>query len=72
MSENCSHNCENCSEIRVFGESHVEDIARKHNIATVAKLPIGPKLAAACDRGMIENFEGDWLNKLFANLTDKN
>lgn len=57
--------CPDCDkEYKIFGESHIEEIAKKYNIADYAKLPINPKLSAACDRGMIELFEGDWLDKL--------
>ena len=31
---------------------------------------INPKLAAACDRGMIELYEGDWLDSI-ADLIEK-
>ena len=27
----------------------------------LAKLPVNPKISAACDKGMIELFDGDWL-----------
>lgn len=68
--ENMSYiTCPDCGkEIHVFGESHIETIAEKHGISTVAKLPIDPKLAAACDKGMIELFDGNWLNQLFSNI----
>jgi Mrp family chromosome partitioning ATPase len=57
--------CPDCDkEYRIFGESHLEEIAAKHEIHTFVKLPINPKLAAACDKGMIELFEGDWLEKI--------
>jgi len=59
--------CPKCDEkINAFGESHVEEIAEKHNITTISKLPINPKIAAACDKGMIELFDGNWLD----NMTD--
>lgn len=55
--------CPDCGkQIRLFGESHVEDIAKKHSLAVLAALPVEPKLAQACDRGLIELFEGDWLD----------
>ncbi|MDF2486311.1 MAG: ATpase involved in chromosome partitioning [Herbinix sp.] len=57
--------CPDCDkEYQIFGESHIEEIAAKHNIPLTAKLPINPKLASACDRGMIELYEGDWLDQL--------
>ncbi len=68
--ENMSYiTCPDCGkEIRVFGESHIDEIAKKYGIDTVAKLPIDPKLASACDRGEIEEFEGDWLNNIFEKI----
>ncbi len=59
--------CPDCGkEIKLFGESHIDEIAEKHGIENVAKLPIDPKLAAACDAGEIESFEGPWLDGMFA------
>lgn len=64
--------CPKCEEkIQVFGESHIDAIAKKHNIKTVAKMPIDPKLAAACDAGMIENFDGNWLDNITNNIMSK-
>ncbi len=55
--------CPDCGKIiRPFGESRVDALAKKHGVAVTAALPIDPKLAAACDTGMIELFAGDWLN----------
>lgn len=64
--ENMSYfKCPDCNkEYKIFGESHIEEIAQNHNIEVLGKLPIDPKIAAACDRGMIELFDGDWLDNL--------
>ncbi len=64
--ENMSYfKCPDCSAVHyLFGKSNIEEIAAKHSIDTVAKLPIDPKLAAACDKGMIELFEGTWLDAM--------
>ena len=61
--ENMSYvTCPDCGrEIHVFGESHIDEVAAKYALPVLGKLPIEPKLAAACDRGAIELFEGDWL-----------
>ncbi len=57
--------CPDCNkEYQIFGDSHIEEIAKKFEIQTFARLPINPKLAAACDKGMIELFEGDWLDAI--------
>ncbi|MCI8624031.1 MAG: Mrp/NBP35 family ATP-binding protein [Provencibacterium sp.] len=61
--ENMSYaRCPDCGkEIPIFGESHIGEVAKDFGLDVLARLPIDPKLAAACDRGMIELFEGDWL-----------
>jgi len=57
--------CPDCNkEYQVFGESRIEETAAKYGIETTTKIPINPKLAAACDKGMIELFDGDWLDKI--------
>ncbi|MFH1880782.1 MAG: P-loop NTPase, partial [Bacillota bacterium] len=61
--------CPDCGkEIRIFGESHADEIAKRHGVQTVARLPIDPKLTAACDQGKIERFEGDWLDILLQTI----
>ena len=57
--------CPDCGkEHKIYGESHIDEIAAKHNIPLVAKIPIDGKLTAACDKGTIELFENDALDKL--------
>lgn len=62
--ENMSYfECPDChSRHSVYGESKIEETAAKFGIDTVAKLPIDTKLASACDKGMIELFDGNWLD----------
>lgn len=56
--------CPDCGKkIKVFGESHIEEIAKSKGLEILGHIPFEPKLAAACDAGMIELFEGDWLSK---------
>lgn len=63
--------CPKCGEkLYIFGESHIESIAEKYKIKSIARLPIEPKLAKACDKGAIELFDGFWLDKLFHNIDD--
>ena len=55
--------CPDCGKhVDVFGESHADEIARRFGTQVLAKLPINLKIAAACDAGLIELFEGDWLD----------
>ncbi len=62
--ENMSYfECPNCHEKHsIYGESNIEEIAKKYDITNIAKLPVNPKLSAACDKGMIELFDGNWLD----------
>ena len=55
--------CPDCGKKHaIFGESHIEEIAKNYGVDTVAQIPINNKLAAAVDAGAIELFEGDWLD----------
>ena len=54
--------CPDCGKhIPVFGDSRIDEIAAKHGLPVLGKLPMNPKLAAACDAGMVELYEGEWL-----------
>ena len=57
--ENMSYfECPDCGKMHnIFGESHIDEIAAKHNIKTVAKLPIKPEIAANADKGLAEETE---------------
>jgi len=54
--ENMSYfKCPDCGkEHRIFGDSHIEEIAARHSIKTVCRLPIDPSYSAAVDAGRIE------------------
>ena len=55
--------CPDCgSRHRIFGESHLDKIADKYHIGSMAEIPMNTRIAAACDKGMIELFDGDWLD----------
>lgn len=57
--ENMSYyKCDECGkDHKIFGESHIDETAKKYNIATVAKLPIKPEIALAADAGTIEKVD---------------
>ena len=55
--------CPDCgSRHRIFGESHLDKIADKYHIGSMAEIPMNTRIAAACDKGTIELFDGDWLD----------
>ena len=63
--ENMSYvECPDCGKhIHVFGISHLEEVAAEYGLKVLGRLPIAPKLAAQCDAGQIESFEGSWLEE---------
>ena len=68
--ENYSYfECADCGKRHyIYGESHIDEVAAKHGIKVLAKIPIDPKLAALCDRGMLELMENDYLDEAFRQI----
>ncbi|MBE5965592.1 MAG: dinitrogenase iron-molybdenum cofactor biosynthesis protein [Lachnospiraceae bacterium] len=62
---------DNGKDYHIFGDSHIEEIADNHNLKVLAKLPIDPKISAACDKGMIELFDGNWFDPVAKILAEK-
>ena len=64
--ENMSYfTCPDCGKKHsVFGESHIDETAARFGIGQVAKLPIDPAYAAACDAGEIESLKVPELTEL--------
>ena len=48
-----------------------EQVAKEHGIPVLAKLPIDPAIAKACDTGVIELFNENWLDPV-ADAVEKN
>ena len=64
--------CPDCGkEIKVFGESHIEEVAEKFGYDLLARIPIDPKLSALVDRGMIELMENDYLDGAVQKIMEK-
>jgi Mrp family chromosome partitioning ATPase len=70
LAENMSYfKCPDCGkETAIFGKSRVEETAARNNIKTVARLPLDPAFAQACDEGRAESIEGPWLDEILAFL----
>ena len=59
--------CPDCGKkIYIFGEGKVDETSAKYGLPVLAKLPIDPQLAKNCDQGVIELFEGDYMDKAMA------
>ena len=61
--ENYSYfRCPDCGkEHAIFGESHIERVAADLGLKVLARLPIDPAVAAACDAGRIEELDPNYL-----------
>ena len=66
--ENMSYlECPDCGKkISVFGESHVEEVAKENGISVLAKIPIRPEIAKAVDTGSVEQVKADFLDQAVA------
>lgn len=60
---------DNGREYKIFGESHIDEIASAYTLPVLAKLPIDPAIAAACDAGQVETVQGDWMDNAADVLT---
>lgn len=62
--ENLSYvKCPDCGkEIKVFGDSHIDEIAEEFGYDLLGRIPMDPKLSALVDRGMIELMENNYLD----------
>ena len=71
--ENMSYvKCPDCGkEIKVFGDSHIEEVAEKFGYDLLARIPMDPKLSALVDRGMIELMENDYMDKAAQAVIEK-
>lgn len=62
--ENMSYvECPDCGKsIKIFGDSHVEDVALEYHLPVLGRIPITPSIAEASDAGTIEELNGDWFD----------
>ena len=62
--ENMSYlECPDCGKkISVFGESHVEEVAKENEIPVLAKIPIRPEITKSVDEGTVEYVKAESLD----------
>ncbi|MGM9602164.1 MAG: P-loop NTPase [Faecousia sp.] len=61
--------CPTCHDKHfIFGRSHIQELAARFQIDSIAQIPIDPKLAAMCDQGDIEHFLGSWLDLMIQTI----
>ena len=63
--ENYSYvKCPDCgSELKVFGESHIEEIAKDLNVTLIGKMPIDMEYAKMADSGIFHEIDNQYIAK---------
>ena len=62
--------CDSCGKKHyIFGNSGIKDTAESFGIKAYAEIPIVPKVAELCDKGLIDEFDsGAYLNNLVSSM----
>ena len=63
--ENYSYvECPDCKkQIKIFGDSHIDEIAAELNVPVLGKMPVNPIYAEAADAGAFYAVENAYLEK---------
>ncbi|MBR7032451.1 MAG: Mrp/NBP35 family ATP-binding protein [Clostridia bacterium] len=57
--------CPDCGkEIDIFGASRADEVCQRLNVPLIARLPVDPAFASLCDRGTIELYENEIVEKV--------
>lgn len=64
--------CPDCGKrIDVFGKSKVDDLSKEFGVPVLGRIPLDSHLTALCDKGLVELFNGDWLDGAADQLIEK-
>ena len=58
------HCPDNGKDYKIFGESHIDSIAKDYNIDLIAKIPIDPLISNLADNGKIEDYNETFLSNI--------
>ncbi|QNU68502.1 P-loop NTPase [Ruminiclostridium herbifermentans] len=71
--ENMSYlKCPDCGKnIKIFGESKIDEIAEELGITVLGKIPIDPLVAELCDKGEAEKINNNYLSNAVSTIEKK-
>nr|WP_316615470.1 Mrp/NBP35 family ATP-binding protein [uncultured Ruminococcus sp.] len=71
--ENMSYfKCPDCGkEHKIFGDSHIDEIAKEYGTRVLAKIPIDPDLRKSVDTGTVELFVGNYFENAANTIEDE-
>lgn len=59
---------DNGKKYQLFGESHIDEIAQRHDLKVLTRIPIDPEVSRACDQGSIETYDKDWFHPVMKTI----
>ncbi len=63
--------CPDCGSVHpIFGESHIDEVAKEFNTECIAKVPLDPELAKCVDTGTLELFTGNYFENAANKIED--
>lgn len=62
------HCPDNGKDYLIFGNSHIDDVCKLHNIEVIGKIPIDSKLAELSDKGKIEDYDKEFLSEIIESI----
>lgn len=63
--------CPDCGkEIKIYNDDDINNIASKYNLEVLAKLPIDPSIANKADNGLMDEYDGNYLNDLIKKIEE--
>lgn len=64
--------CPDCGkQHKIYGDSHLEEVAKTYNLPILGRLPIDPTLATLCDGGAIETVSAEFLPDALGMIEEK-
>ncbi len=61
--------CGKCGEkISVFGESHLDEVAKEYELDVLGQIPIQPEISSLVDQGKVEEIAADWIDDAIEKL----
>ena len=64
--------CPDCGKkINVFGDSHIDEVAKEFGYDVIGRIPFDQRLAALCDKGAIELMDADYLDSAADTIESK-
>ncbi|SDY75182.1 Mrp/NBP35 family ATP-binding protein [Tindallia californiensis] len=66
------YQCHECgTRHTIFGESHIDTVAKEYGLELLARIPINTEIAEGCDSGNIETIETDYFHRTISKIENR-